>query len=225
MCYYYTDVKCALDDIDNECIKISRLGEVNDPNEWRPIFSNCAGTVMVPEDYSHHFVVQHWGSKYGFVSLSKKWNIPPMWGHYADKYRGVVLEVECLHAENIIEVQYTDERPVCTIEASEDNLRKIVATKSSDWRYEQELRYLHSLNPEYCLYRNGCCFGPMKVASPFEAPAIRLSRVICGPEITQESYFKIRQMCLSYEPHCRIPVVRTVYEEKTYGLQIEGSDV
>ena len=140
--YYYTSAKCALDDFANERIKISKIGCVNDPNEWTPIFSDKHSEKQVPIVLGHDFVLKYWGEKYGFVSLSYKWDIAPMWGLYADKYKGVVLEVEA-NDDMIIPVKYVTYRPICYPISNEEELMKIIATKSSEWGYEKEVRYLH----------------------------------------------------------------------------------
>ena len=97
--YYYTAAQWAYDDVANEHIKISRLGAVNDPNEWTPIFYDPVTQETVPVSVARRFVIEHWAEAQGFVSLSKSWDIAPMWGLYADKYQGVVLELEILRED------------------------------------------------------------------------------------------------------------------------------
>lgn len=200
--YYYTSAQWAYDDVKNERIKISQIGSVNDPNEWTPIFVNDTGSEQVPVDFAREFVTNNIGKKHGFVSLSKSWDIAPMWGLYADKYQGVVLELEILREDLLFEVDYVAERPKCSIVGSEGDLKKIVAKKSKAWSFEQEVRYLHSLDVNYCQYVNGACFGPMQVISPKCAGNIRLAKIILGPMMDQCWSNQFVQLCMEYE---RIP--------------------
>lgn len=221
--YYYTLAKCAFDDFENEHIKISRLGLVNDPNEWTPIFYDPDTQEKVPVEFARKFVREHWSDSYGFVSLSKSWDIAPMWGLYSDKYRGVVLELEILREDLLFTVDYRNERPQCSISGGEEELRKIVATKSDGWRFEQEVRYLCSLDINNCQHLNGICFGPMQVISPSCACNIRLLRVILGPMIDMRWRNKFLQLSMEYEKvpvyGRKIPLVSTVLDNETYSIR------
>ena len=222
--YYYTAAQWAYDDVANEHIKISRLGAVNDPNEWTPIFYEPATQEAVPVSVARRFVIEHWSDRHGFVSLSKSWDIAPMWGLYADKYQGVVLELEILREDLLFEVDYVAERPKCSILGSEGDLKKIVAKKSKAWSFEQEVRYLHALDANYCQYVNGVSFGPMQVISPSCAGNIRLSKIIFGPMIDQCWRNKFTQLCMEYEMTPaygrRIPLLTTEFDEKTYSIRM-----
>ena len=220
--YYYTSAKYALDDLENEHIKISRLGLVNDPNEWTPVFCDPDTKAEIPIELARRFVMEYWAGSHGFVSMSKLWNIAPMWGLYADKYRGVVLELEILRKDLLLEVKYSKKRPRCSISGGEKELRKIVATKSYGWRFEQEVRYLCSLDINNCQYLNGNCFGPMQVISPCCAGTIRLLRVILGPMIDMCWYNQFLQLCMEYENTPvygrKIPVIATGFDHDTYSI-------
>lgn len=216
--YYYTDFKCAHDDIANEHIKISRIGRVNDPNEWSPIFINPTDGREIPVVLSCDYIHMYYGDRYGFVSLSKSWNIAPMWGLYGDRYRGVVLELECLNPEKIIEVDYQPNRPVLDTGSNQDNLKKLVAIKSPAWNFEQEVRCLHSLSVEQCEYKNGLCFGPLQIASPYRDPLLKLRRVICGPMMSVEHKRELRQLCMGHGECLQVTIVDSLLSQKTYDL-------
>lgn len=222
-CYYYTSAKCALDDLENEHIKISRLGLVNDPNEWTPIFYDPNTQEKVPVELACKFVREHWSQLYGFVSMSKSWNIAPMWGLYADKYRGVVLELECLHDDMLFTVDYVKERPRCSILGGEEELKKMIAVKSEAWGFEKEVRYLCSLDINNCQYLNGNCFGPMQVISPGCAGNIRLSRIILGPMMDMCWRNQLIQLCMEYEKVLgygrKVPLISTVFDDETYSIR------
>lgn len=222
--YYYTSAKNGYDDFDQEHIKISQVGLVNDPNEWLPRFANREVSGFVPHAFARQYIANHWGTRHGFVSLSKSWNIAPMWGNYADKYRGVVLEVSVLREDCIFPVTYQRERPICEPIANESEFRKIFGTKSMDWHYEQEVRYLHSLDADNCQWVGTVGFGPLQVISPSCAGHIRLERIICGPCIGQEDLDMLVSTSWEYERRGRlIPIALTGFDVNTYQL-IERGD-
>ena len=226
--YYYTTAEYALDDFDNERIKISEIGDVNDPNEWTPIFSSVDEKVHVPISEARKFVVEYWGKRYGFVSLSRSWNIAPMWGNYADKYRGVVFELKVLNEKYMIPITYTETRPHCRPVSNEEEFRKIVGMKSAAWSYEEEVRYLYPRDAENSWHDKGVCFGPMKVISPSCAAQIQLARIICGPAIAREMINKIAKIRNEYartETHgLFVPIVLTYFDQETYAIK-EGQSV
>lgn len=223
--YYYTSAKNGYDDFEQEHIKISQIGAVNDPNEWMPRFAGSADKSFVPNILARQFVARHWGESHGFVSLSKSWNIAPMWGNYADKYRGVVLEVSVLREDLVFQIAYQRERPVCRPIATEEEFKKIFGTKSLDWAYEQEVRYLHSLKAEYCQWMESKGFGPLQVISPSCAGNIRLERILCGPYIAQSEVDKFVYTSWEYEQCGRIvPITLLEFDQNTYQLMIERAD-
>ena len=222
--YYYTAAQWAYDDIANEHIKISRLGAVNDPNEWTPIFYDPVTQETVPVSVARRFVIEHWSDAQGCVSLSKSWNIAPMWGLYADKYQGVVLELEILREDLLFEVDYVAERPRCSTIGSEGDLKKIVAKKSKAWGFEQEVRYLHSLDVNACQYFNGVCFAPMQVITPGRACNIRLAKIIFGPMMNQSWRKQFMQLCMEYENipmyGRKIRYVEAKFDDNSYYLRM-----
>ena len=69
-----------------------------------------------------------------------------MWSHYADKHRGVALEMQ-VDPASVIEVRYTKSRvdwDVLKILAvggfAAEHAEAIFSTKSSHWQYEEERR-------------------------------------------------------------------------------------
>ncbi len=221
--YYYTAAECAYDDFDHERIKVSTLGSVNDPNEWLPVFTNVEGSEHVPAEFARAFVMQHWGTRFGFVSLSRRWDIAPMWGIYADKYKGVVFELEMTDDSNAIPVKYCRDRHVCRPITDKEEFYKFVGTKSAAWSFEEEVRYIRQLNNDYCWKDKNLYFGPMYVISPCCDQEIRLERIICGAEMSCEMLSKFRRCRDEYAnvpQHGRfIPIVTTNFDQMTYDIK------
>jgi hypothetical protein len=88
----------------------------------------------------------------GVVSLSKTALNIPMWSHYADFHRGLVLEFRTpimgykkdlpLATDRLLPfpVRYSPDRPHIELgtEHPRDLLNKVLLTKSLDWQYEEE---------------------------------------------------------------------------------------
>lgn len=92
-------------------------------------------------------------ARIGVVSLSKKALSIPMWSHYADFHRGLVLEFRIpvkgtkqdvlLTSDRLLPfpVKYSAQRPHINIgDEPGDLVEKILLTKSLDWEYEEEER-------------------------------------------------------------------------------------
>jgi hypothetical protein len=88
-------------------------------------------------------------SQFGVACLTPQWDNRLMWAHYADQGQGYCIEYEidwgCQSQDvRYVPVQYTSEIPeLCLSEAMftpHQFLYRVLATKHSDWAYEQEVR-------------------------------------------------------------------------------------
>lgn len=153
----------------------------NDPFEINPsviqshenpdeniVFNNNNMSSFSPSmAFRHHF-----NDRIGILSLSEVADNCLMWGHYASNYSGMVIELDPAHEffkmddENgyVDRVQYTNVRPVITMDEMKDLGYKLVAmvngnwkalisdknpifcTKNENWSYEKEWRYIRVLN-------------------------------------------------------------------------------
>ena len=102
------------------------------------------------QDYVHRV------RKLGIFSTSKRWESILMWSHYADRHRGICLELnpEVLPSHiSVHRVHYLDERPVVNLftDSQSANVRT-ACTKSRHWHYEHEWRLVLESNentPEF----------------------------------------------------------------------------
>ncbi|HAT3650427.1 TPA: DUF2971 domain-containing protein [Raoultella ornithinolytica] len=89
--------------------------------------------------------------KKGVLCLSKKFNSPLMWSHYANQHKGLCIEYDMtlVDDELVHEVIYGGSRKILTSEIEQwldnpDNDSQIknvcLLTKSGEWRYESEWR-------------------------------------------------------------------------------------
>lgn len=106
-------------------------------------------------------------NRFGILSLTTRNDNLTMWSHYAFEHKGFVIELspESQIFQNnksriklfrsLQKVSYRAQRPSATLLDSLDNaegfsslLRKTFLTKSLDWKYEQEVRMLTTLNED-----------------------------------------------------------------------------
>lgn len=153
--YHYTSFEAALNIIISNQLKFGELRKMNDCKEvYRRNFLPL-GTEITWRD------VEKEKSKYKQLSFAKDnsprcgYDIPAMWGHYADKGYGVCLVFDKskimsrldggMIGEDVTYIEEYDE----SISVEEDvqgffekNKKEIFFKKTQDWSYEQEWRIL-----------------------------------------------------------------------------------
>lgn len=215
--YYYTSADYAVDDVKNERIKISLLDAVNDPNEWVPSVERAGLSAEAVREK----ILQNFNIEWGFISFSKSWNIAPMWGMYADKYKGVVLEFD-IDNDLVKEVEYAPVRVVCKDNIMKDfeaeDFERLIRRKSSDWSYEQEVRRIVQLFPRNCDLVGSNYFAKIGVGKNSHQ-RIKLTAVRCGPLISQQNYGRLRYLQRLKKDQGFIPVIRTQFSMGNFALE------
>ena len=100
--------------------------------------------------------------KMGMVCLSEESNHILLWSHYTDGHKGMVLEFDTSHEyfkqfSKFQQVTYDDKRVPIDLTSLppdselEDEVRQVIFTKNTCWRYENEWRALFSL--EECVQK------------------------------------------------------------------------
>lgn len=150
MLYKYLQADYALDALREKRIKVSTVLDANDPNEWLPAFIDPQSGMDFNANPELRGAFRYrWSYRYGFVSLSSVWDNLVMWGHYADKFRGVVLAFDVLDESKVFEVKYFKDRYVVTHDdmrhCDDEKLGKLIARKDVSWAYESEWRFLVNL--------------------------------------------------------------------------------
>lgn len=146
--YHFTNNTHGLENIRRRRLKIANINELNDPFE-------LLGVASASEEIRNRYRLLKDGlsSYMGLLCFSTKWSNPVQWSHYADRHRGVCLGFDISDAVELQEVRYTRHR----LEADEDalavegdrataHMMKILTTKFSHWRYEDEYRLFVKLD-------------------------------------------------------------------------------
>lgn len=158
--YHYTSFESAVKIIASGMIMFSKMDSINDINEQN------GPDVIGPKDYSHKICKILSNYKQISLTTDKKgkcgYDIPAMWGHYAQKGKGVCLafkkkglikavkrrnatlyskEVDYFYTLNPQDFLY--EQRYGTLESFINDKKDILFFhKSKDWEYEQEYRVI-----------------------------------------------------------------------------------
>jgi len=120
-------------------IKISRLHELNDPFEVYGVYRRSKSFAARFESFRAGFA-----RDYGLICMTENDWSPVMWAHYADRHRGVCYRFDVRESHRL-KVRYKKE-----LHSPEElkhlppmgQLRGLLSTKSSEWRYEREHRVI-----------------------------------------------------------------------------------
>lgn len=111
-------------------------------------------------------------NSFGIYSLSKNYNNELLWAHYANSHRGFCIEYDFeslkeyqLQREYSCSVTYQKNMPIISSQDlfnTEQLIKKLMATKSINWEYEEEFRILTGTSGVFHYYNKalkGVYFG------------------------------------------------------------------
>lgn len=163
--YHFLTEKYGLKVLRERRLKISRLSELNDPFEF------LGADLSNPELRK---ALQRTKAKLsetrGLLCFSKGWHNPVLWGHYADKHRGVSLGFDMPKIPPR-KVSYVTSRLSWPPVVNEAFFERLLFTKFSHWSYEDEYRAYLSLDTAI----DGIYYADF-------SDALILKQVIVGPE-------------------------------------------
>lgn len=144
--YHFTSQQFGLQSLRDKRVKIARFQELNDPFD----FIGLAVPYPSQRKYLNDMKNEAYGRQ-GMVCMSTSWKEPLLWGHYADKHRGMCLGFD-VEADDWQEVIYSKERPsldsLCVqtvLDISKSQWEKLFRTKFKAWEYEREYRHFINL--------------------------------------------------------------------------------
>ncbi|MDD5610578.1 MAG: DUF2971 domain-containing protein [Candidatus Omnitrophica bacterium] len=137
--YHFLPFKDALYDLKSELIKVSKIRDVNDPFEFLPYLGKKGRYRRKP----YYEFKNRISKKFGILCFSGGWQEPLLWGHYADKHRGVALGFKIVSCD-LLKVKYVRERPIIGLNNPKNRERflfnKLLKYKYKKWEYENEYR-------------------------------------------------------------------------------------
>ena len=148
--YKFLPEEWALDDIEKQHIKISRICDLNDPFELIPFDLT---DKEQPDAQIRTRTELFSGRGIGMLCFSFKWLNPVLWAHYADKHKGICLGFD-LPDGCIRKVCYVRKRKRLPSDWNKDEktslkwAKRMLFTKFHGWAYEDEYRVFVKLDPE-----------------------------------------------------------------------------
>lgn len=144
--YRYLPFYYALQAIQERRLKVGMLNELNDPYDCLPLFEGIDGNLGLQASQQ---ALDAFSCYVGLISYSKTLINPVVWSHYADSHRGIALGFKYSDQDDIVHVDYQDERPLLAKKifekATESQLsqsERMVSVKARSWSYEEEARRL-----------------------------------------------------------------------------------
>jgi len=202
LAYYFTTAQYAISDIVFRRVKVSRFMDLNDPFELlgadlgdpkhRQAFRNTKATLDRDR---------------GLICLTRAWSNPVVWGHYADKHRGIALGIDV--QDDMLEPVHYRRTPFKvkinmsgpTPKVHQSLVDKMLRTKFADWKYEDELRVFVSLDHDTVESGNHfVSFGP----------TFALCKVILGPQC-ELPIGGVRRLLEAYEPAVSVVKARIAF--------------
>jgi len=165
--YKFLNEHFGLKSLSERRLKISTLGDLNDPFELLPYEMSDRNLRRVLRETRDEATRRR-----GILCFSADWIDPVIWAHYSDKHKGLCLGFE-IPDEHCKKIKYVSQRltlPACPTLADADAL---LFTKYINWRYEQEIRVWAALNEK----EDGLYFS-------YFGEALRLIKVIAGARCT-----------------------------------------
>jgi hypothetical protein len=183
----FLNAQYALDAILSGNIKLSTVDELNDPYE----FKSVKFTQATKKDNQ---VLIDKIKEYGILCVSNNYFNPTMWSHYADSHKEIVLEFETTQKDKSFEVEYIEkiienDKQYNDIIKNYVFLEELLAKKSKDWNYENEVRFFFNLKKD-CFIK--AINGDLKFFINMEAQGFFLKKVILGYMCNTDLELKIK---------------------------------
>mgnify|MGYP005990980085 CR=1 FL=1 len=131
------------------------------------LLSKYLNNVNIEKDNSSLNILNNFRKetkKWGVYSLSQIYNDELMWAYYANSHKGFCIEYDFdifkqyqLNNEFSCEVKYQNDLPVVAIDDMNDKkklIRKLIGTKSNNWKHEKEIRFITGTNGIFHYYNN-----------------------------------------------------------------------
>ena len=203
--YHFTPTKYALKAIRDRRLKATELDKANDPFELLPYRNETRESF---QEYSRCRTAMDWV----MLCLSKTYKNPLLWGHYADKGKGICLGFDVIVNDGspvprAFEVDYKTDRieagyKYCGLEEGKEIFfpSKLMPglIKFREWEYEEEWRMWGDkagleLNPITGLY-----------FFPFE-DRLTLRKILIGPRCEEENIERrLERLIGDYDPKPKI---------------------
>jgi hypothetical protein len=146
--YYLTSASHGLSAIRDQRYKLSTFDNLNDPFE---LFAIDLADPKIRQAFRRF--KEMCARELALLCCSKSWSSTLLWSHYADRHKGLALELEVAD-ECITHVTYQQTRKPVTRQDMNNNMScedgkgigaEMLRVKAADWAYEEEARIIHGI--------------------------------------------------------------------------------
>ena len=132
--YHFINARFGLEALKQRRLKIARIMELNDPFEFLGVDLSGREFRKVIKATKAEL-----SKTTAILCFCKTWKHPILWGHYADKHKGICLGFEV--PRSVLEkINYVDRRFPRPDILDEAFVRRLLFVKFAHWQYEQEYR-------------------------------------------------------------------------------------
>ena len=104
--YYFTNEEIGLENLEYQRLKVARINDLNDPFEYVSVDLSEANDRIAFE-----LTKEELNETKGTIGFSQDWQNPLLWGHYADKNKGLCIGFDVPDDSNIYKaITYFKER-------------------------------------------------------------------------------------------------------------------
>ena len=145
--YKFLDKKWALVALRDRRLKIGTYDNLNDPFELLPFKTSNRRTRLALDT-----TVAEMAKRFGVICFSLSWSNPVIWAHYADMHRGICLGFD-VPKQVVKPIRYLSKRKSMPdisrlpLKQKLQVTQRLLFTKFSHWRYEDEGRASVLLDP------------------------------------------------------------------------------
>ena len=146
--FHFINTNYGISNLSLKRLKVSRFSQLNDPFEF------LAADLLDQRDRKALSEFKNTlNTNKGMICFSGSWGNPLLWGYYADKHSGMALGFD-IPDEYLLPVQYTTQRVKVEFDQKTRKIvngprlmDKLLRTKFTDWKYEDERRMFVDLDP------------------------------------------------------------------------------
>lgn len=185
------------------------------------------------------------------LSLTKHYDSVLMWSHYGDSHKGVVLEFDSTHPyfnqsrntndylNSLHEVSYSDKRPQLInleelellktlsdeqqlVDIRDQLIKKLLFSKSIDWKYEDEYRVVR---PRFYASSTITNNSNKKQIHLFNLPVNIITGILLGANISKDKQEEIANFLQSDKRYKHVKLSKIVLHQEKFQLLSEPIEV
>jgi hypothetical protein len=193
--YHFLSFENAKKALKNDRIKISLINELNDPFELLPYLRYRE----YKKRQKYHDIRKTISKKYGLLCFSGNWEESLLWGHYADKHRGIALGFEILKDE-VFPICYRGELKRVEFELKNNDSKNeklfldLARVKYERWSYENEYRIIISLGDCKKVRVSDRCKGKRVCRFLKFQERLKIKEIILGCKLNRRYYEEIKNL-------------------------------